>query len=33
MEKYHIAQFDWDNVAKSVAYAEDKLEDLITKYF
>ena len=32
-EKYHLAQFDWDNVSKSVAYAEDKLEDLISKYF
>lgn len=32
MEKYHLAQFDWDNVAKSVAYAEEKLEDLINKY-
>lgn len=32
-EKYHLAQYDWDNVAKSVAYAEDKLEDLISKYF
>lgn len=33
MEKYHAAQFDWDNIAKSVAYAEDKMEDLISKYF
>lgn len=31
-EKYHQAQFDWDNIAKSVAYAEEKLEDLISKY-
>jgi len=33
MEKYHLAQFDWDNAAKSVAYAEDKIEDLISKYY
>jgi hypothetical protein len=33
MEKYHQAQMDWDNISRSVAYAEDKLEDLISKYY
>lgn len=33
MEKYHLDQTDWDNVSRSVAYAEDKVEDLILKYF
>jgi hypothetical protein len=31
-EKYYQAQADWDNVSRSVGYAEDKLEDLISKY-
>lgn len=33
MEKYHQAQMDWDNISRSVAYAEEKLEDLISKYY
>lgn len=32
-EHYHRSQLDWDNVARSVADAEDKMEDLISKYF
>jgi len=33
MERYHLKQEDWDNVARSVAYAEDKIDDLLSKYY
>lgn len=33
MEKYHMLQEDWDNVSRVVAYAEEKADDLISKYY